>query len=64
MNRTAFSITTFCERNDVGRSTVYEEIKSGRLRAVKVGRRTLIREEDERAWLAALPSVQTDSAAA
>jgi excisionase family DNA binding protein len=64
MKKAASSISTFCERHDIGRSTVYEEIKKGRLRAVKVGRRTLITDEDERAWLASLPSLRTASQAA
>jgi excisionase family DNA binding protein len=38
-----------------GRTTVYEEINAGRLKARKVGRRTLILDEDLRAWLASLP---------
>ncbi|WP_375410576.1 helix-turn-helix domain-containing protein [uncultured Methylobacterium sp.] len=39
----------------VGRSTIFEEIKVGRLKARKAGRRTLILHEDLAAWLASLP---------
>ena len=40
----------------VGRSTVFDEINAGRLKARKAGRRTLILREDLQAWLAALPT--------
>ena len=39
----------------VSRSTIFEEIKVGRLKARKAGRRTLILHEDLAAWLASLP---------
>jgi excisionase family DNA binding protein len=55
----AFSIAVFCERYDVGRTCAYEEIKAGRLKALKVGRRTLITEESAEAWLKNLPAVAT-----
>jgi len=56
--RRAFSIKTFCERNEVGRTTAYAEINAGRLRASKVGRRTLITDENEAEWLKNLPAVE------
>ena len=39
----------------VGRSTIFEDIKVGRLKARKAGRRTLILRDDLAAWLASLP---------
>jgi excisionase family DNA binding protein len=48
----AFSIKEFCRRNGLGRTTVYSEIKAGRLRPKKVGRRTLISREEEQRWFA------------
>jgi excisionase family DNA binding protein len=51
----AFAIREFCRRYSVGRTRAYQEIATGRLRAVKVGRRTLITYDDAEAWLAALP---------
>jgi excisionase family DNA binding protein len=47
----AFSIREACELLSLGRSRVYQELKAGRLRFVKVGGRTLIPEVELRAWL-------------
>lgn len=55
MNKNAYTIAEFCRRNSVGRTMAYEEIKNGRLEAVKAGRRTLITAAAEQAWLATLP---------
>jgi len=41
----------------MGATKAYEEIKAGRLVARKVGRRTIILDEDLKAWLDALPRV-------
>ena len=60
LHKRAFPIDEFCKRYSVGRTSAYAEIGSGRLRAVKVGRRTLITEADAEAWLAALPKLGTD----
>jgi excisionase family DNA binding protein len=56
--RRAFPIADFCRRYSIGRTTAYREIAAGRLRAVKVGRRTLITEEAAKDWLAGLPGMQ------
>jgi excisionase family DNA binding protein len=53
----AWSINEFCDRFGLGRTTVYEQIKLGRLRARKIGKRTIITHEDVEAWLRNLPSV-------
>ena len=55
MNPSAFSIDDFCSRYGIGRSTIYDEIRTGRLEAVKVGRRTLITEQAGQDWLRSLP---------
>lgn len=52
----AYSIDGFCEATATSRSAAYNEIRAGRLRAVKFGRRTLILRTDAEAWLACLGS--------
>lgn len=53
----AFSVIEFCRRYSIGRTNAYQEIAAGRLRAVKVGRRTLITVDAAEAWLASLPEL-------
>jgi excisionase family DNA binding protein len=55
VTRRAFPIDEFCRLYGIGRTTAYYEIATGRLRAVKVGRRTLVPHDAAEAWLAALP---------
>ena len=55
----AFSIEEFCRRFGVGRTKVYEELKLGRLRARKIGRRTIITADDAEGWLQRLPPMKT-----
>ena len=51
----AMSVSEFAERYGISRSKTYEEIGAGRLRALKVGKRTLITEDDAEIWLRRLP---------
>jgi len=51
----AMSIAEFCERYGPGRTKVYEELKSGRLRGRKIGKRTIITEDEAEEWLQCLP---------
>ena len=62
-SRRAFSVCQFCRRYGVGRTTAYAEIAAGRLRAVKVGHRTLITNDAAEAWLASLPELRRPDAA-
>lgn len=55
----ALSIPEFCSVVGIGRSRAYEEIKAGRLRIVKCGRRTLISRDAINEWLAQLQSRST-----
>ena len=50
----AYSIPEVCRTASIGRTRLYSEISEGRLKAVKVGRRTLIRAEDLDTWLRSL----------
>jgi excisionase family DNA binding protein len=48
----------FCRLYGIGRTKAYAEIAAHRLRAVKVGRRTLITHEAAEAWLTSLPELK------
>jgi excisionase family DNA binding protein len=50
-DRLALSIAEFSVATDVSRSKLYEEIKAGRLKIAKVGRRTLVTADAGLAWL-------------
>jgi excisionase family DNA binding protein len=58
----AFSIRQFSEIYNVGRTKIYEELKSGRLRARKIGKHTIILEDDAEDWLNRLPVVEAGAA--
>jgi excisionase family DNA binding protein len=52
-----YSIDGFGRAFGFGRSFIYEEIGAGRLRAVKAGRKTLIRRTDALAYIDSLPPI-------
>jgi hypothetical protein len=56
--RRGMSIEDFSERYGPGRTKTFEEIRAGRLRAKKIGRRTIIAEDDAEEWLRQLPTVE------
>jgi hypothetical protein len=50
----AYTVPEFQQATGLGRTRIYEEIKLGRLRLTKVGRRSIIKSDDARTWLASL----------
>ena len=53
----AFSRKQFCQRNSIGTTKFYQELKDGRLSARKVGKRTIVLASDEALWRDALPVI-------
>ena len=55
--RIAHSVENAAALLDVGRTTVFELIRTGKIKAVKLGGRTLIPDAALRDFLASLPAV-------
>lgn len=51
------TIPEFIQWARIGRTKTYEEIANGALRALKIGRRTLIKRDDALAWLDSQPTL-------
>jgi hypothetical protein len=47
----------FCASHKIGTTKFYQELKAGRLKAVKLGRKTLISRESAREWRLSLPAL-------
>lgn len=54
----AYSVAQAVEATGLGRRAFYEEIRSGRLVAKKVGRRTIVSAKAIEAWLERMPDLQ------
>lgn len=50
-HRKVYGITNVVETTSMCRSFIYQEIKAGRLKVFKIGKRTLIANEDLENWL-------------
>jgi excisionase family DNA binding protein len=55
----AMTVKEFCASYKIGNTLIYDLIKRGDLRAVKVGRRTLILKQDAQTWARLLPALAT-----
>jgi excisionase family DNA binding protein len=59
----AYTIEGFGKKYATSRRTTYREINAGRLKAIKLGQRTLIPADSAEAWFNALPVLDLSSAA-
>ena len=50
IERVNWRVDDFCQAYGIGRTLVYEEIKRGELKIIKVGNRTLIPDSEAKAW--------------
>jgi excisionase family DNA binding protein len=56
----AYSIAEACTVTRTGKTALYQAIKTGELRAVKRGRRTLVLPADLKEWIEKLPAIQRE----
>jgi len=54
----AYSIAEACAAARAGRTSIYEAIRAGTLRAVKRGRRTIVLAHDLHRYLESLPALE------
>ena len=56
MNKGLLSINEFCEFANIGRTYTYQLINEGKIKAVKLGNKTLISKIEMDNWLESLPA--------
>lgn len=57
ISRKLDTVEQFLKENQISRNSFYREVNEGRLRVVKVGRRTYVRPEDGERWRESLAGV-------
>lgn len=57
-DRLALSVKQFCAAYGICRQTFYDEINRGRLKAVKLGAKTMVLKADADSWAASLPAIK------
>lgn len=62
-NREAFAVREFCARYGICRQTFYDEVRRGRLRALKLGKKTIVLRADADAWVATMPALELSATA-
>ena len=58
----AYSVAEFCSAYAVGRSIAFELIAAGKLKAHKLGHKTIVLADDAEEWLRSLPQIATPRA--
>jgi excisionase family DNA binding protein len=53
----AYTVSEFCDCYGICRDTFYSEVKRGRLRALKLGKKTLVLKSDAESWAKSLPAL-------
>jgi len=61
--REAFAVREFCARYGICRQTFYDELKRGRIKAKKLGKKTVILRSDAENWASSLPALNLAVAA-
>ena len=56
----ALSVEQFCELYNIGKTTAYAQIREGRLRLRKIGKRSVIAVEDAEIWFRDLRTVDPE----
>jgi excisionase family DNA binding protein len=58
MDTLVYTITEACTATRTGKTALYEAIRTGELRAVKRGRRTLVLSADLKEWIEKFPTIE------
>jgi predicted DNA-binding transcriptional regulator AlpA len=56
-DKRAYAVREFCRAYGICRATFYTVLRNGRLRAVKIGSKTLVLIEDANTWASSLPKI-------